>query len=89
MIKVRWLKPVEMFDRQDDETDLVGATYLIIENGDFVNTHPFVLFRQQGWLHLKNDYVELLLWYPARVTPVMTAGIPEVKWLEATNVHSK
>jgi len=86
MTKIRWLKPDNMVDRDDEVVDGVGRTYLIVQFADFMNTHPFVLFRQQGWLHLKNDYVELLLWDPARVMPIMTAGIPEIKWLEATNV---
>jgi len=89
VIKVRWLKPDNINAGLDDETDMVGQTYLISQFADFQKSDPFVIMRDRGYLHLEKNGVELLLWDPDRVMPIMTAGIPEVKWLEATNVHSK
>jgi len=86
MTKIRWLKPDNMVDRDDEVVDGVGKTYLIVQFADFVNSSPFELLRDRGWLHLKKDSVELLMWDADRWQPVMTAGIPEIKWLEATNV---
>ena len=81
MTKIRWLKPDNMVDRDDEVIDATGELYLIMHFADFVNTHPIALMRDRGWLHIVNTGVELLIWDADRWMPLLAAGIPEVKWV--------
>ena len=82
MTTIRWLKPDNMIDRDDEVVDDTGKTYLIVQFADFVNTRPFELLRDRGYLHIEKAGVELLLWDADRWHPVQTAGIPEVQWVK-------